>query len=164
MSACHKSIFVMIIIRYMDWSLMWAQLKEYTVQYCTLPYGTSTVMYLKTCYGRVRYVATLYCLSSDSPLGSWTLDVDCKSKTIVVKCREWRGSFGGCGRVACCGRVLTLPLVVDLVIFGFWGKKSATGSSEVQPMLQPLITHRLFREAPKKSITENKVGCSCCYR
>ncbi len=73
--------------------------------------------------------------------------------------REWSVFFGGCGRFARGGRVLLLPLVVHLVIFGFRGKKKpARGSSEVQPMLLPLIAHRLLREAPRKSTTANKMG------
>ena len=77
-------------------------------------------------------------------------------------CREWSGLCGGCGRVVGGGRVLPIPLVVDLVIFGFRGKYIARGSSEVQPMPLPLITLRLLRKAPTKSTTANKIGCCCC--
>ena len=73
-------------------------------------------------------------------------------------CREWSGSIGGCGGgVAARGRVLPLLLVVELVIFAFWGKNAS--GSEVRLMLLPLITHGFLPEAPKQSATAKELGC-----
>jgi len=41
--------------------------------------------------------------------------------------REWSGQCCGCGRAVGGGRVLPLPLMVDLVIFGFRGKNTREG-------------------------------------
>jgi hypothetical protein len=60
-------------------------------------------------------------------------------KMIVVMCREWSGSFGdgdggggggGGGGGASDGRVLPLPIVMDLVIFGFRGGGGALGARQ----------------------------------
>jgi len=48
--------------------------------------------------------------------------------------------------------VLSLPLMVESVIFGFRKEKNAS-ASEVRRMLLPLISHVLLREAPRKSTT-----------
>jgi hypothetical protein len=66
-------------------------------------------------------------------------------------CREWSGSPGVGG-----GRVLPMPLVVEVVIFGF--REKMLGAHKVWPMLLPLITKGLLREALRKSTATNTMG------
>ena len=76
-------------------------------------------------------------------------------------CREWSEFLGVVGYVGYGvggGRVLPLPLVMDLVIFGSREKKKHKGS-KVRLMLLPLITKGLLCKAPIKSTTVNTVGC-----
>ena len=50
--------------------------------------------------------------------------------TIVGMCREWIESLGGDGGDGCVaggGRVLPMPLVVEIVIFGF--RKNTLGAN-----------------------------------
>ena len=64
---------------------------------------------------------------SDSPLGACTLEGAYKLNTIVVMRWECSGSLGDDvvgGSVDSGVRVLPLPLVVELVILGFRGKKT----------------------------------------
>ena len=99
--------------------------KQYvsTIQYCAI----CTVVYRITWYGSVPYVATctlcfLYKVTILLAL-SCTLEVACKLKAVVVMCREWSRYFFACGSgggaAAGDGRLLPIPLMLDVVIFGF---------------------------------------------
>ena len=75
-------------------------------------------------------------------------------------CREWSEFLGGGTGVGYGdggGRVLPMPLVVELVIFGFRGKNA--WGAKARLVLIPLITQGLPRAAPIKSTMVNTMGC-----
>ena len=154
---------------------MWAQLKEYTVryrtiQYCTItvPYGTGyryrffppnmlrqrTVHYRAVLYLILFYhVTTLFALELIVSLQ--TLD-DCRHAQGMEWILWWLWSF--------CWWWQGVAATASGGSSDIWlsGENNARGSSEVRPMLLPLIAQRLLCEAPKKLKMANKMGCCFC--
>ena len=81
---------------------------------------------------------------------SCTLEGACKLKAIVVMCREWSTFFFACGSgggtAGGGGRLLPIPLMVEVVIFLAFGKclylagRETPCAQKFWHMLLPLIT------------------------